>query len=192
MDNKIKEYIEELKTNSLVKKNNRSFLSIETYDCYLNNGQKITREKLLKNSGDGSAVIIYPITTDNKVILAIEPRVFTKETIGVSLPAGYIEKDEYPYAAAKRELLEETGYMSNNIIYLGSFYQDEGVSSAYNHYFLAYDCQKVSEQKLDKDEYIKYILVTEEELQELLNAGYITGINSAYTIEKVKNFQLRR
>ena len=184
--------MEELKTNLLVKKHNSEFLSIETYDCYLNNGKIITREKLLKNNKDGSAVIIYPVTSDNKIILAIEPRVFTKETIGISLPAGYIEKDEYPYDAAKRELQEETGYVSNDLVYLGSFYQDEGVSSAYNHYFLARNCEKVSDQKLDKDEFIRYVLVTEKELQELLNEGYITGINSAYAIEKVKNFQKRR
>ena len=43
-------------------------------------------------------------------------------------------------------------------------------------------------QDLDKDEFIKYILVTSDELQELLNKGYIKGLNSAYVIEKAKKY----
>ena len=58
-------------SNCIFHPHNSEFLSIETYDCYLNNGKIITREKLLKNNKDGSAVIIYPVTSDNKIILAL-------------------------------------------------------------------------------------------------------------------------
>ena len=193
MQKDLKRYIEELRTITMTKNSEKNkFLSIESYNCYLNNGKIITREKLLKNKESGSAVIIYPVTSDNKVILAIEPRVFTKETVGINLPAGYIEKGEYPYYAAKRELQEETGYNSDNIIYLGSYYQDEGVSGAYNYYFLALNARKISEQNLDKDEFIKYILVTQEEVDELLERGLISGINSAFTTLKAKSYLKRR
>ena len=95
---------------------------------------------------------------------------------------------ENPIDAAKRELLEETGYESDDFIYLGSYYQDQGCSSAYNYYYIARNCKKVRSQKLDKDEFIKYILVTSDELQELFNEGYIKGLNSAYVIEKSKKY----
>lgn len=183
--------LNELRTICMNKKNENRFLTIESYICELNNGRTISREKILKNGKDGSAVIIYPITSDDKTIIAVEPRVFTKNTVGVGLPAGYIEEGEKPIDAAKRELLEETGYISDDLVEVGSFYQDQGCSSAFNHYFIAFNCKKVSEQKLDSSEIIKYFLVDNDELNELLETGTITGLNSAYLIEKCKRYRRR-
>ena len=185
---KIKSYFEKLKTVEMKKNTSSNFISVESYLCTLKNNKTIIREKILKGNNDGSAAIIFPITHDEKIILAIEPRVFTKETVDIGLPAGYIEECEPPLDAAKRELLEETGYESDDFICVGSYYQDQGCSSAYNYYYIARNCKKVKSQDLDKDEFIKYILVTSDELQELLNKGYIKGLNSAYVIEKAKKY----
>ena len=61
-----------------------------------------------------------------------------------------------------------------------------------NHYFIAFNCKKVSPQKLDASEFIKYVLIDSSELDELLSEGYITGINSAYLIEKGKTYVRRK
>ena len=190
---KINSYLENLKTHKFELLTTKStFLSILKYKCYLNNGQIITREKLLKGKTDGSAVIILAVTKENEFILAIEPRVFTKETVDIGLPAGYIEENERPVESAERELLEETGYKAEKFIPLGSFYQDQGVSGAYNYYFLATGCHKVKDQSLDKDEFIKYILVSYEELNYLLENNYIKGLNSAYAILKSQKLVRKR
>lgn len=199
----LNEYYEELKTTSMIKsesnlkkimkmlKIKKGFLDIEKYRCTLNNGHTITREKITKNEKDGSAAIILPVTENKKIVLAVEPRVFTKETVDIGLPAGYIEDDELPEVSAIRELEEETGYTSNDLIYLGSYYQDQGCSGAYNYYYLARNCEKVKDQNLDEGEFIKYILVTIEELYELLETNQIKGLNSAYAIEKAKKYIMK-
>lgn len=188
MREEIKNVFDEFKTINKEKKEGNKFLSIESYICELNNGKVITREKILKGGNDGSAVIVLPITQNEKVILAIEPRVFTEKTVDIGLPSGYIENGEEPKDAALRELKEETGYVSNRLEYLGSFYQDQGCSSALNHYFIAFDCEKKYDQNLDESEFIKYVEVDFKELDYLQDNGYIKGLNSAYTIEKAKKY----
>lgn len=183
----LKYYIEELKTIEKTKEERlANFIKGEVYKCHLNNGQIIMREKLLKGNKTGSAAIILPMLENKEVILIVEPRVFTKRTVGVGLPAGYIEPNELPNVAALRELQEETGYVPNKLISLGGFYQDMGCSSAFNESFLALDCKKISEQNLDHDEFIRYFKCYFDEALELMELGYIEGANSIITLEKVK------
>ena len=184
----LKSYIEQLKTIKLEKKELNGFIKSQGYECYLNNGSIIKREKLIKGTNDGSAVIIMPITENNEVLVVIEPRVFTKETVGIGFPAGYIEKGENPKIAALRELQKETGYVPEHLEQIDSFYQDEGCSSAYNYIFIAYNCKKKYPQQLDKDELVKYMLFNYEELEELEKLGYIKGANTKLALAKSKNY----
>lgn len=167
---------------------NARFLKAEVYDCTLNSGKVIRREKLVKNGGDGSAAIILPVTKEGNVILTVEPRVFSRRTVGIGIPAGYIEKGEDAYVAALRELEEETGLVPNELIRLGGFYQDMGCSSAYNESFLATGCEKLKDQHLDEGEYIKYFDCTYEEALELIDMHYIEGSNAIITLNKAKRY----
>jgi len=153
-----------------------------------NKDGKVRREKILKNNKDGSAAIILPVTSDNNVVLTIEPRVFSKRTIGIGVPAGYIEDGEDSYVAALRELEEETGLVPDKLTMMGGFYQDMGCSSAYNETFLATGCKWLKNQNLDESEYIKYFECTYDEALELVDMNYIEGCNAVIALNKAKKY----
>lgn len=164
------------------------FTKSEVYKCSLNNDKTITREKILKNNKDGSAAIILPVTSDNNVVLTVEPRVFSKRTVGIGIPAGYIEDGEDSYTSALRELEEETGLVPDKLTKMGGFYQDMGCSSAYNETFLATGCKWLKDQNLDESEYIKYFECTYEEALELIDMNYIEGCNAVIALNKAKKY----
>lgn len=187
-------YIEELKTVLLLDNIDidRGFLKVRKEWFQLNNGKIIFREKLIKGKKDGSAAIILPITKDEDVVLVVQPRPLTKSSVGIELPAGYIEDGELPEISAMRELAEETGYVPENIELLAKYYQDQGCSSAYNYSFLATGCEQREEQHLDNDEYIRYFKCHYQEMLELVEMGYINDANSIIAIEKSKKVLRRR
>ena len=191
-DEKLKEidkYIEKFKT---IKKSepfeSEGFISVKNYEIELNNGKTIHREQIYKNGRIGNSVTILPITKEKKIILVIEPRVFTKRTVGVEAPAGYVEDFERPIEAAERELLEETGLKSKEIIQLREYYCDMGSFAGITSSFIAKECEKVSEQNLDEDEFIAIVECTIDEAKELIDMEYIKDINTIYLIENLEKF----
>jgi ADP-ribose pyrophosphatase len=59
----------------------------------------------------------------------------------LGLPAGYLEKDEQPLAAAQRELLEECRLQSDSWQKLGEFVMEGNRTTAKGHFYLARNCQ---------------------------------------------------
>ena len=185
----LNEYVELLKTKrKKLMEMTGDFVKVNKYLVELNNGEVITREKILKGNNAGNASIVLPVTVDGNVILVVQPRVFTRSGVGIELPAGYVDVGEEYEDAARRELFEETGYAPDNVRLLGEFYQDQGCSSAYNKSFLADGCRKIGPQSLDNSEFIKYFECSVDELYELVELGLINDLQSQYTIEKAKQY----
>lgn len=182
-------YIEELRVKrcELIDAHGR-FLTSERYAVELNNGKSFVREKLVKNGSDGSAAIILPVTYEGNTLLVVQPRIFTDSSVGVELPAGYVDAGESHEDAALRELFEETGYVPERLRLLGAFYQDQGCSAAYNKAFLAEGCKIVGKQSLDGDEFIRYFECSVDEMLELVDMGYINDCQSQLAIERGRQY----
>lgn len=84
--------------------------------------------------------------------------------LSVEFPGGVIEKGESPEAAAKRELLEETGYKAENLISLGKANPNPAFMSNHIHFFLAKNLAATGTQHLDKDEYVNYMKISKTEV----------------------------
>lgn len=193
MIEEIKEKIDKLKVIDYKEEDvisESKFLSIMKGIYHLNNGQVIKRETVIKNNGSGDAVCIFAITKEKKIVLVIQPRVAlsTKEKVNIELPAGYIEKEEDVIETAKRELMEETGYVSSNLIYLDSYFPSQGASSEKIHLVLALDCEKKEKQSLDMDEFIEFIEVDFSTYEYLLENGYILDANGRIAYYKVLEY----
>ena len=159
-------------------KSDCQFLSLKEGFYQLNNDEVIRRESVV--SGNGNAVCIFAVTKDKKILVVIQPRVTlpTKEKVNIELPAGYVEEGENTVQAGMRELEEETGYASDNVILMDSYYTSIGASGERIDLLLALDCVKVGRQHLDKDEFVLYEVVTLEEFKLLLDSNYIMDVNA--------------
>jgi len=122
-------------------------------------------------------VAALAITKDQKVILAKQFRPGPKEIL-LELPGGYVDEGETPKQAAEKELLEETGY-KGNAEFVTSIIGD-GYSTMEKNCVVVTDCEKVSEQKLEENEFAEVVLMSISEFRELLGNGKNSDVEVAY------------
>ncbi|MBP5281370.1 MAG: NUDIX hydrolase, partial [Lachnospiraceae bacterium] len=120
-----------------------------------------------------------------EVLLKKEYRYACQEDV-IECPAGMFDAGEKdPLAVAKRELLEETGYASEDWTYFGATWESTSKLTNKMHLFLARDCKKISEQHLDKNEHLDLVEVPLEKAVEMVMSGEINANSSAHLILKV-------
>ena len=174
LENKINNLIHETKAEKInsVELYKGSFITLLEESYKLPNGTIIKRERITKNNGK-EAVIIVSRTEDDKYLLVVQNRI--NGIVSVEFPAGYIEKDEDVITAARRELLEETGYTSDDMYLLDSYRSSLGIDGSTINIVVANNSVKTTSQHLDESEYINYDLFTLDEIGELIDNHYING-----------------
>ena len=99
-------------------------------------------------------VNVISLTPENEIILVEQYR-FGTEKHSLEPAGGVCDPGEAPLESAKRELLEETGYSTEEWYSLGKVASNPAMQTNYTHTFLAKNCVKTNNQRLDDAERIK-------------------------------------
>lgn len=130
------------------------------------------------------AAMVAALTKDGQILLESEFRYACGEEV-IECPAGMFEPGEEPLEVAKRELMEETGYSSDDWTYLGPTLESTSKLTNTMHLFLARDAVRTSTQHLDPNEHVDVMSVSLEAAVEMVMGGFIKANSTAHLILKI-------
>jgi len=91
----------------------------------------------------------------------------------LEVPGGTIDEGETPEAAARRELLEETGHQPKHLLALGKIQPNPAVQNNHLHCYLALECQPLPCEKVDPLEEVILETYPASRLAGLVQEGHI-------------------
>lgn len=119
-------------------------------------------------------VNVIPVTREGLIVTIRQYRHGVRRET-VEIPGGLISsEDASPREAAIREMIEETGYTSDNVVHIGTVEPNPAIQTNRCYTFLARDCVKVSGQNLDPTESVQVELVPREDVFRMIQDGTIT------------------
>jgi ADP-ribose pyrophosphatase len=123
------------------------------------------------------AVAVLPILNDGRIVLIRQQRVAAGGEI-IEIPAGTLEPNEPPISTARRELIEETGYVASTLTPVFDFFCSPGFVQEKMHLFLATNLI-AGPTALEDGENINTFIVTPDEAMQMISRG---EINDAKTL----------
>ncbi len=110
------------------------------------------------------------ITEDDQFVCFRQTK-YAVEGTSLSIVGGYMEPGEDALTAAKREVLEETGYEAPDWMPLGSYAVDANRGAGNAHFFLAQNARWVQEIDADDLEEQELLLLSRNEVERALQNG---------------------
>lgn len=156
---------EKVLNEKLIYKGN--FMDFVNVDVTLPNGNKGNRD-IVRHPG-ASAIIAF--LDSESVILVEQFRLPLGKSI-LEIPAGKLNKNEDPLECAKRELQEETGYISGNIEYLGTIATAPGFCDEVIYLYKAWDLT-LGEKSEDYDEFTNVKVFNINDVKIMVKSGEI-------------------
>lgn len=131
-------------------------------------------------------VNVIPITPEGKVVMIHQFR-HGAEEITMEIPGGVVDaSDASPAESARRELLEETGYDTDNILQIGEVTPNPAILSNRCYTFLARDVKLIQKPALDSSEDIAIELFDLEAIPTMIQSG---RINHALVVAAFFHFE---
>ncbi len=145
----------------------------------LENQSVQTREYIMHPGG----ACIAPLTKDHEIIFVRQFRYPYGDVI-LELPAGKLDYSELPEQTAYRELKEETGYDTEEMVFLGEMYPSPGYTDEVD-YLYACRVSNHGELELDEDEFLDVVKIPFEEALQMVKDNQIRDAKSQIAILKV-------
>lgn len=151
--------------------------NIRLDECELPTGQTIGAHILEYDD----EIIVFALTRDRQVVLIRQYRHGVQDVI-LEFPGGSVDQGETPLEAARRELMEETGYASEKFIALGQVSPNPAIYRNQLHIFLAVDVEFSGRQSVYDAEGTEVVLMPLEDIisktrsRELLNSLNVTTL----------------
>ena len=119
-------------------------------------------------------VTVVPVTPKEEIVCVRLYRHGLQQTVW-ELPGGLIdEEDSDPVASCRRELLEETGYSSQQFTYLGQGAPDPARYQGLSYYYLAHDVHPVAVPQWEETEEMEIAIIPiADVLRMLLDGGLV-------------------
>lgn len=147
--------------------NYSKYLTVESHTVELPDGRVISDWPWLITP---DFVIAVAITQESKFVLFRQTK-YAIEGTSLAPVGGLIELGEDPLAAAKRELMEETGYEAAEWIDLGHYRVDGNQGAGTAHLFLAKEACRIMQSTSDDLEEQELLLMSRSEVERALLAG---------------------
>ncbi len=133
---------------------------------------------------------VLALTKNREAVLVKQFR-HAAQTVVWEFPGGVVDDGESPLEGARRELAEETGYTTANLIEVGRFYPNPALQTNLMYGYLAFDAEKTSVQKLDDAEDIEVHLVPFDELIAMTTRGeFLNGLQVAVLFHALAHMNL--
>lgn len=160
---------------------NGKVIDVKRDEILVSNGHKSIREVVEHLGG----VVI--VARRDKCILLVKQYRYPLKDISIELPAGKLERGEDPDLASRRELEEETGYVSDNWKSLGYIYTTPGFCNEKLYLYFA-DNLRYKNQNPDEDEIIESLEYKINDVYSMIDRGEINDSKTICALFRARKY----
>ena len=132
-------------------------------------------------------VHVYAVNSQREVLTVRQYR-YAADAFCTELPGGVVDLGEHHQAAARRELIEETGHTAQRWSYVGKLFANPARQTNSVHIYLAEGVQLASEQTLDETESITWTFQSEASLEAAIKQGEFSQALHVASLYRAQQF----